>query len=113
MYGTVHNLTDAAIILIATCFFSTNKYNSEKNFHEYSQGTKKNSVKQDIVMGGLYCMHCVLAKLWDIISNRLAVNLLHWLIKSKSLQGKPSYYVEFHFLKHVDFTEFVNKFLKG
>ncbi|EAW68110.1 hCG2042929 [Homo sapiens] len=61
------NSTNGTIILILTCF-STNKYNSEKIFHEYSlRSWKKRYLKQDVTMGGLYYVHCVLAMLWDTV----------------------------------------------
>jgi len=44
---------------------------------------KKYDVKQDITMG-LYCLHCALGKLWDMII-KYVYNLFHWLIKSKTL----------------------------
>lgn len=67
-----------------------------------------------ILLWEVYIVRTVLWQSFGIQSiNRLAVNLFHWLIKSKSSQERLPYYVEFHFLKHIDLTEFVYKFWEG
>lgn len=107
------NSTNGTTILILTCF-SKNKYNSEKVFHEYSPTNWKKIIWSKILLWENSIVRAVLWQGFGIQSlNRLAVNLFHGLIKSKSLQERLSYYVEFNFLKHIDLMEFVNEFWKG